>query len=192
MGTPVYVIVKYIHLPTKPEQMKKTLYFLTLCLVMACGKKSDDQATAPESAPAVAPKTYSVVIDGLYKKDDSITVCYMMGSHFQYEKPISLKVLGSPLMQRLTVNIPSGIPVENVAIVASTNKQQDSLRIRNISIVNGDKVVVNGENYKHAEFFMLDESFAWDEKNERYAISHKNQYPPGIRGNEKVEAILKN
>lgn len=171
--------------------MKKAVIIIACLALTACGKK-EEQNAKPEVVESPAYDNYSVVLDAVYKKDDSITVTYMMGSHFQYEKPVSLPIKGSPAIQRITVNIPGGIPVENIAIVASTNKAQDSLRVRNISILNGDQILVNGENYKHAEFFMLDESFTWDEKNERYAISHDKKYPPGIRGNEKVEAILKN
>lgn len=169
--------------------MKKIFLLLVVAVSLySCG--SDKKKENSAEAEAVVTDKYNVVLEAIYEKDDSIVVFYQKDKFFQYEKPTSLKIKGSPLMQKLTVNIPEGIAIENLSITSSTNKSQDFITIKGISVLNDKTVIFDGSNGKHSEIFLTDPSFSWDLKNSRYNLNHKNQYPPSILGSEKLSDLL--
>jgi hypothetical protein len=166
--------------------MKKVaLLFLSSVLLLSCGDKKKETTPTIEEVK----DKYVVIIDAIYEKDDSIAVVYKKDNYFKYDTPVSLKIKGAPTMQRLTIEIPEGEAVENLSIVASTNKNQEYVTIKNISVTNGNDKV-DGDNYKHIKYFLVDNSFSWDLKNSRYNLVHTNKYPPGIVGNEILESLL--
>lgn len=171
--------------------MKKIIVTLvSVFSLISCGsdKKNEENATV-EAKPAFK---YSVLMDAIYEKDDSIVVFYETDGFMQYEKPISYKIKGSPMSQSIKIEIPEGIVVENIKIEASTNKLQNILTVKNISVLKDDKLVLDGANGKHSEYFLTDESFSWDLENSRYKLSHTNKYPPGFIGNELAKSFLGN
>jgi hypothetical protein len=93
-------------------------------------------------------------------------------------------------MQRITVNFPDGEAIENISFVASTNKDQSYLTIKNISVKNDTVMVFDGDNYKHTGYFLPDSSFSWDLQKSRFNISHTGKYPPGMVGSEQLIALL--
>jgi hypothetical protein len=168
--------------------MKKIfLLLIASSALLSCGDEKPKKVPVNEEKK-ISDK-YALEIDAIYEKDDSLVAFYQMDDYFQYEKPISLKIKGSPDIQRLNINFPEGIAVENIKLEISTNKTQDHITVKNISIRNG-KEFIDGDNYKHAEYFLTDESLSWDEKNSRYILNHSNKYPPGFLGNENLQSML--
>lgn len=167
--------------------MKKLVLLLMTTILVSCG--GDKKKEAIENKEVLKDK-YSVGLEAIYEKNDSIVVFYQIDNYFQYEKPTSLKIIGSPLMQKLSVTLPSGVAVENIKITASTNKEQSNLTIKNISIKNNNEIVENGDNGKHSDYFLTDETFSWDVKNSRYNLDHTKKYPPSLVGNDKLLSLL--
>jgi hypothetical protein len=168
--------------------MKKTILLLIgVIALVSCGK---DKEEVKDNALAEVVNKFSLEIDAIYEKNDSINVFYKMDSYFQYEKPISALIKASNLPQKIKVDIPEGIAIENIKIEVSNNKEQQSLSIQNISILNNGKVVVDGSNGKYSTYFVTDESFTWDLEKSRFKLNHSNKYPPGLLGNELTESLL--
>lgn len=166
----------------------KNLVLLLFCTVLftACGDKKKEN----DLAKSEVQYKYNLVVDGIYEKDDSISVIYQKDKYYKYDAAIGLKVKGNPMMQRMTLDFPVGEEIENITIVVSTNKEQPHVTIKNISVKNGDIIVLDGDNYKHGQYFQTDSSFGWDAKNLRYTISHAGQYPPAMVGSEQLAALL--
>ena len=169
----------------KNKKMKKlVLLFVTAVALVSCGKdKKETTAEAPKN------EAISLEIEGVYEKDDSVKVFYQVAGYLNYDNPIIKTVKGSPLSQKIVFDIPAGIPAENFAITASTNKEQAYITITNITVKNGNEVI-DGGNYKYSENFATDTSFSWDDKNARYNVSHSNKYPPAIVGKETLVDLM--
>jgi hypothetical protein len=168
--------------------MKKlVLVLITGLLLSSCGK---DKKKEVENVDNSRIDKYSVIVDAIYEKDDSIAVFHQVNNNFAYDKPTTFKVKGSAQIQRIAFNIPEGVAAENFTFVASTNKDQNYLTIKNISVKNNDLMIVDGDNFKYTNFFMADQSFTWDEKLLRSNIVHTNQYPPAFVGGEKLIGAL--
>ena len=167
---------------------KLILLFSVSTLLISCGRDKKNETQAEDIKTATKDQ-YSVIIDGVYEKDDSISVVYQKNNFFLYDKPIWLKVKGSTTIQRLIFNIPEGEAIENVSFCASTNKNQEHITIKNITIKN-EGIVLDGSNNKYYEYFATDPSFTWDDKNSRFILNHNNKYPPSIVGKEKLFSIL--
>ncbi|UUC46281.1 hypothetical protein [Flavobacterium cerinum] len=166
--------------------MKKILVmFVVVSSIIACGGDKSKKA-AKEAAIKETVNKYAMEMDAVYEKDDSLVVFYQKDNHYQYDRPISLKIKGSPVMQRLILNLPEGEPVENIKISVSNSKDQQFLTVKNITIKNGDKVVVDGDNGKHTDFFVTDEGFSWDPEKSRYILHHDKKYPPNFVGNDNL------
>lgn len=168
--------------------MKKIfLLFITTVVLSSCGGNKKKEM---EEIEITKINKFSIIMDAIYEKDDSIVIFNKIGENYLYDKPTSFKVKGSALIQRLTINIPEGVAANNFSIVTSHNKEQKYLTIKNISIKDNDLLVVDGDNYKYNDYFMADASFIWDPKLLRCNLVHTNKYEPGLVGNEKIEALL--
>jgi hypothetical protein len=168
--------------------MKKlVLIFFSGLLLLSCGRNKKEESDETLNAKL---NKITLLIDGVYEKDDSIVVYKKVGGFFLYDMPISYKLKGSALIQRILIEIPGGENASNFSIVASTNKLQEHLTLKNISVKSNDSLVFDGDNFKHSDYFMADQSFIWDPKLLRCNLVHTNKYPPGLVGNEKLEEIL--
>lgn len=164
--------------------MKKVIYFaLSALFLVSCGKAKEEKQETETAAKQ--PEEYSVVIEAVYEKDDSISVVFQQNGFFQYEKAISKKIIGGPGLQRIEMLLPKGETLQNVGYMVSSNKQQEGISIKNISILKNGNVVLDGSAGKFPQYFSFDQSFKWDEKTQRYLLTHTNKYPPGLVGNDK-------
>lgn len=161
--------------------------FLMSLILFSCGKEKKSETEINETKESI--KTV-LIIDGTYIKDDEIKVFYKENGYFNYDRPTVLKITGSELIQRLRVDLPADINMENFSITATTNKEQKTLVIKGLSVEINGKLAFDGTDYKHVGYFNSDESFSWDEKNQRCNVVHTNKYPPGIVGSDKLEALL--
>ena len=106
--------------------MKKILFaFVCSVILFSCGKKKEDIVMTPEKV-----NKYVVSLEAIYPKDDSIAVIYKTDGYFQYEKPVSLKIKGSDLLQKLNIDLPEGVKVDNVQLTVSTNKIQEKITLK--------------------------------------------------------------
>jgi hypothetical protein len=166
--------------------MRKIILLLIATAIVSCG----GEKKKPEVQAEVAQDKYYLLLDCVYEKDDSIVAFYKLNEYFKYDKPVSLKIKGSPLNQRLTIDIPAGIAIEDLTLIASTNKEQKYIAIKNISVLNNEKVAVDGDNFKHSQYFLSDASFSWDVKNQRYNLNHSNEFPPAFVGSDQLKSLL--
>lgn len=168
--------------------MKKILaLFVGVITLASCGKDKSNQDQAAPDAPA---DKYALEIEAIYEKDDSLVAIYQDQGFYQYEKSVSVKIKGMPSLQKISVDFPAGQAIENVKFTASNNKDQEYLTIKNISVTNNGKVVVDGDNGKHSQYFAADEAFSWDAKNSRFVLDHTKKYQPSFVGNETLLSLL--
>lgn len=168
--------------------MKKIIALaLSAMILVSCGKEK--KVDAEQEALEVSGDKFTLEIDGIYEKDDSLVVFYENQGFFVHEKPTSIKVKGSPLSQKIIVDMPKNIYPSNFKITVSTNKEQKNLLISNVTIKNG-KLLIDGSNDKYSKLFATDESFSWDEKNSRFTLSHSNKYPPSLIGTKDLIVLL--
>lgn len=168
--------------------MKKiVLLLVTVLTIISCGKNKKEETEKPLEKESI--KT-TLILDAVYIKDDSIAVYYKQNNYFNYDKPISVKIKGAELSQRIKIEMPQDIAVENFSIVASTNKDQKTLVVSGISVEQNDKLLFDGKIYQYLTYFLADESFKWDVKRQVNDLTHTNKYPPGIVGSEKIEQLL--
>ena len=167
--------------------MKKlVLLFLGCSILTSCGNKKKENEPIEEEIK----DKYSLILDAVYEKDDSIAVVFQKDKYFKYDKPISMKIKGAPTMQRIIVDFPQGEAIENISFVVSTNKEQSYLTIKNISVKNDTIMVFDGDNYKQVGYFNPYSSFSWDIQKSRFNISHTGKYPPGMVGSEQLISLL--
>lgn len=170
--------------------MKKILVLFVISMgLISCGGDKPKNVDVKDDTANKPVDKYVLEIDGIYEKNDSIIVYYELDGSVKYENPTTLKVTGSPEIQHLTLNLPEGVPIESLIFTASTNKEQNSLMINNITVKNG-AMVIDGKDYKYSKNFLSDPSFKWDEKNSRYTLTHTNQYPPSFVGSENLKSLL--
>lgn len=169
--------------------MKKiALLFIGALVLTSCGsdKKSDDKK---DTVVEVKDK-YIVEVDGIFEKNDELTVYCQKQGYYDYDNPLKKQVTGSTASQHVQFDIPENVQLENIILIPSTNKEQAYITISNISIKKNDSLVVNGANYQHNNFFNTDGSFTWDEKNQRFNLNHGNANPPAISGKDTVPGML--
>lgn len=169
--------------------MKKKFLLLLLTIGLASCGGDKPKNVEVNSSQSDTPDKFVLEIDAIYEKNDSIIVYYELDGNVRYEVPTTMKITGSPEIQHLVINLPEAVPIESLIFTASTNKEQSSLMINNITIKNGKKVI-DGKDYKFSENFLSDISFKWDEKNARYSLIHTNQYPPSFVGSENLKSLL--
>lgn len=168
--------------------MKKFILLILVFAIASCGK---DKAKEIQKIKEKQNDKYAFQIECIYEKDDSIAVFYQSEGHIQYDKPLSQKIIGSQLPQKITVLIPEGIVPESFTYTVSTNKEQNSISITGISILKNDKMILNGSNYKYNSYFLTDTSFKWNEEKSCFDLTHTNTYPPSLVGSELLKAILR-
>ncbi|HEY0045266.1 MAG TPA: hypothetical protein VGB44_00995 [Flavobacterium sp.] len=164
-----------------------TLAFFAALLIVSCGDKKEAQAAATGE---VKIEKYAVIMEGIYEKDDSIKVFYQLDNSYKYENPVTARVQGSPLQQRIVIELPENIQPENLTITVSTNKQQNMVYIPNVSVKKGEKTLLDGNNFNYSKYFLSDPSFTWVPEGSKYKLSHENQYPPSMVGNDELAILL--
>ncbi|MBF0694111.1 MAG: hypothetical protein IR153_03515 [Flavobacterium sp.] len=156
-------------------------------IFVSCGDKKETQGAATGE---VKIEKYAVVLEGIYEKDDSVKVFYQQGNHYNYEKPVTVKVDGSPLQQRIVIEMPENVQPENFTLTVSTNKEQNVVFLPNVSIMKGDQLLLDGKNFNYSKYFLSDQSFTWIPEGSKYQLNHKNQYPPSMVGNDELAIML--
>jgi len=166
--------------------MKKiVLIFISALFFVSCGGDKKKEANTEDGKV----DNYALILDVIYQKDDSLSVVYKKGGYYLYDKAVSCIVKGSPAIQRITIDLPQAEKIENIALMASSNKEQESMVIKAISVKNGNEFIVSGKD-NFTTYFQFDESFSWDEKSSKYLLNHNNKNQPGISGSDSLEILL--
>lgn len=169
--------------------MKSVVLFLFgVILFSSCGS---DKKSHGETDKAAEQANFSIVFQGLYEKDDEIIVQYKIkDGYLDYDNPIKLKVDGQPNMQQMIVTIPQGQHLANFQCFVSTNKEQKSIQLKNISIQNNGKDVFNGDNHSYMSYFDGNPGLIFDEITKEFTLDFSGKYPPGYTGNDALENKL--
>lgn len=170
--------------------MKKiVLLFLATVVLASCGRDKEANKDEAKKEVAVEKDQYSVVLEAIYEKDDVLKVVYKLDGYWKEDGPVEFKVKGNPLAQKLDIKIPAGVSLQNVKITLSTNKEQKTVKISTLNIVNkGVFCFENGTLY--GGYFDANEGLSWDEKAVAFVLNHDKTYPPGLGGNAKLEELL--
>jgi hypothetical protein len=162
------------------------LVVLSTVLLVSCGGDKKKNAIAIDAVK----DNYSVEIEGIYEKDDSVTVHYQVNNYYIYDKPVNQVVKGSPMPQKIIVSIPEGVAIENVKLILSKNKEQAFLDIKNIVIKNNNKIIDGYDKLNYSEYFATDDKFSWDDKNSKFILDHTGDNPPTMVGKEALLSLL--
>jgi hypothetical protein len=165
--------------------MKNIFYIALTLLFVACG--NDKQKTVAEP---VKETNTSVVLYGLYEKDDTLKVIYKTEGYFQYDKPIETLVKASNLPQAITINLPKNIFLENLNLFISHNKEQKNLTIEGVEIIKDGKTLVSRADYTTKKYFLANDGIAFDPIKFNFILSHDKQFAPGFGGSPELEAHL--
>lgn len=166
--------------------MKKIILLFTIVLVsVSCGREK-------KNLEVQANDNFSIVLEAVYQLDDSLSVVVKKDGYWDYENPLPIKIKGQDLIQKIVINIPENVYLENFQITLSTNKEQKHLDLKSVSVLNNDKVMLEGSALKYVPYFNTNPGVKWDEKMMRNDLSHDWEYPPGFTGNEQLESILMN
>jgi hypothetical protein len=172
--------------------MKKTALILVIAtLFFSCGKEnsSDQEKVETKSVEDVQEKKYSVILDAIYEKNDTVILqVYDVDGNEYLDKDVVVPVVGSPLAQRIELKSPSGVDIHNIAIVFSTNKKQDSFTLKSISMTKDGVEVVKPDNFLY--FFANNDQMIVDPNTGVHKLLHEKVYHPAFGGNEQMKAIL--
>lgn len=170
--------------------MKKIFMSLIVAFVaISCGDEKGKNSQ--ESSVEEVNDVYSITMDALYEKDDELIFIYKYNGFWDYDRPVKHKITGQPNKQRITVEVPKNIFMENVQIDISSNKEQKYLPLTNVTIVKNGKPLYNGANMAFVPYFNTGVGVTWDAENMRNILHFDKEYPPRIVGNEKLEELLK-
>lgn len=167
--------------------MKKIILLLISVLTLvSCGKEKKEElpTTAEEK------DNFSIALEVIYPKNDSIVLVYKKNGYWDYDHPISLKVTGQELAQKLRIDIPEGDYLENFQLTISTNKEQKEIKYQDVSVLYNDKLMFDGSNQKHSGYFNANSGIKWNDINKSLELNFDGEYPPGFSGNEQLEAVL--
>lgn len=168
--------------------MKKLIVlFLGVLSLTSCGgdkKKEAEQVVEIKD-------NYSIFFESIYEKDDELILVFKKNGYWDYENQTKHKITGQPNLQIVQVNFPAGLSAENVQIDLSSNKEQKTLTLKGVRILNNGKEVLNGSNMEFIKFFNTGTGLTWDDKNLRYNLLFDQPYPPRMVGNDALESILK-
>ncbi len=171
--------------------MKKIiLLVLAVGLLTSCGGDKKKEATKSSIEEQVVKDNYSIVFEAIYEKDDELSMIFKKVGYWDYVHTTTFKVKGQPTMQKLTFEMPKGLSIENAQIDLSSNKEQKTVTIRGINVINNGKEVINGANMEFVKYFNTGTGLTWDAKKLRYNLIFGGEYPPRIVGNDVLESIL--
>lgn len=168
--------------------MKKIALIILVSLsFISCGNEKKTEEVVKEEK--VVENKYSVIIDAVYEKNDSLLFIYEKNGAFLFDKVKGISVKGSPLAQQITFDFPVGEKVDNIGITMSFNKDQKNLVVKSITIKNGEKTIIS-PNDNYLTYFQAGDGFSWDPNTSMYILDHTKQYPPSFMGSEQLKALL--
>lgn len=137
------------------------------------------------------PEIFSVIIEGVFGKNDKIQVFYLLnGDEWKDKNSVSQPIYASNEMQKIVLNLPENIIPENIRVDLGFNTTQENATIKNIS-VNYKSKVIDGDLGKYTKYFYPNEFVTWDPNYFGYKLSVINdRYDPFLMGNDEMNIQL--
>ena len=172
--------------------MKKFIFVaLTALFLVSCGKEKSESENENNAEVEVKDlDKFSINFEGLYKLDDSLSLVYKKNGYWDFDHPVSLKIIGQDTPQKFTINIPEGDYLENFQITLSTNKDQKEIQLNSIQVFLNENIMFDGKSMVYVPYFNANEGLKWIEEKKALELFFGGKYPPGISGNEKFEQSL--
>lgn len=171
--------------------MKKiVLLFLGCIFLLSCGDKKKE-STEATNEPEVVLGNFSVIIDGAYKKNDTIVFYYSQnGFECTDEQSLKLPITGSDKQQNITIKLPSEVILGNFRINLSNNPSQETVLLNSIKILRNAKPF-EIKQVEFSKYLNFNENVSWDDKLKGFKFSTVNgSYIPRVLGNEFLESKL--
>jgi hypothetical protein len=163
----------------KAKQNLKKLTVILLLIFMSCDNKSKEDKEVENQ------EGYSLKIEGLFLKNDKIQVYYLVGEEWKEENSILFPVYSNPSLQTLDIKLPPKLVPNNIRIDISSNKTQQNITLKNISVFKGNDVIIYGDNELFSNYFVLNEYITWDNDYFGYKVQEVNGiYDPYFIGND--------
>ena len=169
----------------KTKQNLKKLIVLALLSFVGCDNNKPKEDKEVENQTG-----YSLKIEGLFLKNDKIQVYYLVGEEWKEENSILFPVYSNPSLQTLDIKLPPKLVPNNIRIDISSNKTQQNITLKNISVLKDNEVIIYGDNELFSNYFVLNEYISWDSDYFGYKVQEVNGiYDPYFIGND---AFIKN
>jgi hypothetical protein len=167
--------------------MKHLLNLVLVLVLISCGKSKEEDKGAVEVKKA---DKFSVLIEAVYLKDDTITLIVKKDNYWDWDNPIKQAVKGQELIQKITFDLADNVYLENLQLMLSSNKEQSFLKIDNISVFMNDNIFFDGSQNKHTGFFNANSGLKWNEEKVQLDLNFDGEFLPGLAGNEQLESKL--
>jgi hypothetical protein len=164
--------------------MKNVFLLVLTLLVFSCGEKKNDK---PQEFNG-----YSLTIEAIYNKNDKIQVYFMTGGAFSEENSVITNVYASSEIQSFKILLPKNITPENLRIDISSNKFQNNITIKNISVYKSNRLIGFGDNGEFTKYFIPNEYLSYDTDELFFKINNSlDIYDPFFLGNDALIKALK-
>ncbi|WP_348812039.1 hypothetical protein [Flavobacterium maritimum] len=171
---------------------KIVLLFLSSISLLSCGGDKKKENIKISNEEVVADKgNFSVIIDGVYKKNDSIVFYYTQnGFECTDEQAIKQAIIGSDLIQNVTIKLPGEVILENFRINLSNNPSQETVLLNKFRIKRNENYF-DIQQVEFSKYLNFNENVSWDDKLKGFKFNTiKDSYIPRILGNQELESKL--
>lgn len=136
-------------------------------------------------------KNFSVVIEGIFEKNDKIQVFYLIaGDVWKDSNSVSRPVYASKEMQKIVVDFSEKVVPENIRVDLGFNSTQSNVTIKNISVKYNSKII-DGDLEKYTKYFYPNEFVTWDPNYFGYKLNViDGKYDPFLMGNDELAIQL--
>jgi hypothetical protein len=173
--------------------MKKVvLLFLSSIVLSSCGGDKKKENIGASNEQDISNKaSFSVVMDCVYKKNDSIVFYYTQnGFECTNEQAIKQAIIGSDMIQSITMKLPSNVVLENFRINLSSNPNQESVLLSRFRLIRKDKFF-DIEQVDFSKYLNFNENVSWDDTVKGFKfITVDDSYIPRILGSQGLESKL--
>jgi hypothetical protein len=144
-----------------------------------------------ETAQKSFKDNFSVIIDGIFTKNDKLQVYYLIkGKTWNEDNSVLRPIYGSNDMQQVEIDLPKGVIPANIRVDLGSNSTQSYVTIKNISVKYKSKEI-NGDLDNFNRYFWQNEYVTWDPDYFGLKLSKiNNAYDPYMMGNELLIAKL--
>ena len=136
-------------------------------------------------------KNFSVIIEGIFEKNDKIQVFYLIaGDVWKDANSVSRPVYASKQMQKIVVDFSEKVVPENIRVDLGFNPTQSNVTIKNISVKYNSKII-DGDFEKYTKYFYPNEFVTWDPNYFGYKLNViDGKYDPFLMGNDEMTIQL--
>lgn len=169
--------------------MKKIFYVAVFSLVLfSCGK---DKKAEDAKEVVVNTDEYVVTLDAIYEKNDSTYLnVYDQADHDIADLKVYTNVEASPIVQTVEYKIKKGAEFSNVCFSLSTNKEQNTIQIKAVTIKKNGKLIIGGPGDHWDYYFANNDQLVIDMTTGIHKLKHDQIYTAGLVGNDLLKSLL--